>query len=96
MLSEIAKSLDVPMRPEALTVARQLKLAGVVGFKEDSDFDGLLNLTLKGIEEAERMEKPWHKRWPSEYPILFAAIISLFTALTVAFASRWMDVFFRR
>jgi hypothetical protein len=45
--------------------------------------EGLLNITMKGIEEAEKMERPILQRWPSDHPVAFGTLMSLLSGIVI-------------
>lgn len=80
-LNEVAKSLGLS-RADATIVALQLGAKNWVTFSQNFE-GGDMSPTIIGIEEAERMEKPLLKRWPSEHPVFFGFLMSLL-AVTVS------------
>src|SRR5262249_34284373 len=48
-----------------------------------------------GIEEAEKMERPFFQRWPSEHPVLFGFLMSVLASILTLSASKILDAFLK-
>jgi DNA-binding MarR family transcriptional regulator len=95
---ELAQELNLPANDVVVT-ARQLEGKEWVRFSArtlDPEFTHWsITMTIRGIEEAERMQQPVLRRWPSEHPVVFGLFMSVITGLVMLFAGRFVDRFFK-
>jgi hypothetical protein len=92
-MTDLVSALKLPMH-DAVTIARQLSAKGWIAY-EGNDDGGYTVITIQGVEEAERMERPFLQRWPHEHPFLYAAMTSLATAIIVLFGNRLLESLFK-
>jgi hypothetical protein len=88
-LKDLADNLGwVP--EEILLVVRQLVADGLA----KSGSPGRVMITINGLKEAEKLDKPFHQRWPGEHPILFGFLMSVITGLTVLIGGKLFTLLF--
>ncbi len=94
-VATIAKTLNIELE-KAAVVAGQIGESGKrwARFSGHSG-GGILRITVQGIEEAEKMERPLLIQWASEHPFLlsslFGAAMSVLTGIIMIVASRWVN-----
>jgi hypothetical protein len=81
-LNELARALSLE-QADADAASLHLAQKGLVTYSRDTTGDGGLSMTIHGVEEAEKMTRPFLQRWPSEHPVLFGSLMAVLTGLIV-------------
>jgi hypothetical protein len=89
-LNELVAALEIQVQ-EAETVAKQIAAKRWADFTQHAR-GGLLAITMSGIEEAEKMEIPVLRRWPSEHPVLFGFLMSVFASALTLSIGKILDI----
>jgi hypothetical protein len=90
-VSDVAKSLNVD-EGEIRVVAQQLAQKGSMkAADEEYHYSLVMRITMAGVEEAEKMDKPFLQRWPSEQPVLFGFLMSVITGLVMLLLGKLMN-----
>jgi hypothetical protein len=85
-LSDVAKDLHLEL-DDVERIVRQLADKGSVRANIPDIYGGggTLTMTMKGIEEAEKMDEPFFKKLADQYPFLYQCCWTVFTLLVGAF-----------
>lgn len=75
---------------EALTVARHLQGRGWLRFDQHTE-GGRIWITLNGVEEIERLQLPWWRRWLTD-PSLWSSFLGGLIVALVAGVLRWLGM----
>jgi hypothetical protein len=94
-LSEVAEALKLS-NDDAAVIARQVAGKRWIKFYSPTvDPKFVMVMTMRGIEEAERMEKPFLKRWPSDHPLLFGVLMSIITGIVMLVAGKMVSALWK-
>ena len=96
-LVDLRKSLNLPSLKDAEIIARQLSAKNLVELLDvDPSGDGMVYMTMRGIEESERLEKPGYERFPNDHPIVWPIIVSMFVSIFVMLVGMLVQAYFRQ
>lgn len=96
-VAEIAKALNLSAN-DVVVIVGQLEGKLLARFQSrtfDPEERWSVAITMRGIEEAENMEKPFVKRWMSDHPAVVGVIGSIIGSVTTIGLTRLMDWLFR-
>jgi DNA-binding MarR family transcriptional regulator len=97
-VAEMAESLAMPAK-ELVVIIGQLEAKTLARFgvkiRDHPEFKRYtVMITMHGIEEAEKMEQPLLRRWPSEHPVLLATLSSIGTGIVMLVLGKLLNIIF--
>jgi hypothetical protein len=89
-LSDLATALNISLNDTKVIVLQLVEKNLLKKPYLFTNGDGLVSITMHGTEECEKEEKPFFQRWPSEHPVSFGFLMSIFTGLVMLILGRFI------
>jgi hypothetical protein len=93
-VEELASSLNEDEEAVILVVRQLAEKRWLTVDENPYHTSSILKITMSGVEEAERLDKPFHQRWPSEHPLLFGFLMSVVTGVVMLLLGRLINRLF--